>query len=171
MQIQIPHERAEQTRHLIQRIGREPFQKRSWAELGFFLVSSVLACAGAVALGVLGIAGLVLTVVFVGVLILAGGLRAARGLGRWQRTLAWRVLGEEIAEPEPFRARPGFFGWLRASLGDPAAWRAVGYFLARVPLTIFGVWFALSLWLEALFGIVSPLTGGNGPAKFGPAGR
>ena len=104
---------------------------------------------------------------FVGVVILAGGLRVARGLGRWQRALARRMLGEEISEPEPFSARPGFFGWLRASLGDRAAWRAVGYFVAKVPLTLFGVWFALSVWVEALFGIASPLTGDGGTARFG----
>jgi signal transduction histidine kinase len=171
VQIQIPEERTEQAKHLALRIGREPFERRSWAELGFFLLSSVLACAGVFAFAALGVAGLVLTVVFVGVLILAGGLRAARGLGRWQRALAWRVLGEDISEPEPFSARPGFFGWLRASLGDQAAWRAVGYFVAKVPLTIFGVWFALSIWVEALSGIASPLTGGAGPTRFGAFGR
>jgi signal transduction histidine kinase len=171
VQIRIPQERAEQTKHLFERIGREPFEKRSWAELGYFLASSALACAAVFVLGALGIAGLALTVVFVGVVILAGGLRAARGFGRWQRALAWRVLGEHIAEPEPFSARPGLFGWLRASLGDPAAWREAGYFVAKVPLTIFGVWFALSVWVEALFGIASPLTGGNGAARFSPFGR
>ena len=111
---------------------------------------------------------------FVGVVILAGGLRAARGLGRWQRALARRLLGEEISEPEPFSPRPGFFGWLRASLGDRAAWRAVGYFVAKVPLTVFGVWFALSVWVEAFLGIASPLTGATGTARFGrlrPAAR
>jgi signal transduction histidine kinase len=169
--IRIPPERAEEAHHLVYLIGTEPFRKRSWAELGFFLVSSVLACAAVFAFGALGLAGLALTVVFVGVLVLAGGLRAARGLGRWQRVLAWRVLGEDISEPEAFNARPGFFGWLRASLGDPAAWRAVGYFVAKVPLTIFGVWFALSIWVEALFGIASPLNGGIGAARFGAFGR
>jgi signal transduction histidine kinase len=119
----------------------------------------------------LGFVGLALTVVFVGILILAGGLRVARGLGRWQRTLTQRVLGEEIPEPEPFSARPGIFGWLRASFGDPAAWRAVGYFVAKVPLTIFGVWFALSVWVEALFGVASPLIGGTASTRFGAFGR
>jgi signal transduction histidine kinase len=113
----------------------------------------------------------VLSVVFFGVVILAGGLRAARGLGGWQRGLARRVLGEDVAEPEPFNARPGFFGWLRASLSDRTAWRAVAYFVAKVPLTLFGAWFALSVWFEALFGIASPLTGGNGTAGFGAFAR
>ena len=81
------------------------------------------------------------------------------------------MLGEEIAEPEPFSARPGLFGWLRASLGDRAAWRAVGYFVAKVPLTVFGVWFALSVWVEALLGIASPLFGGGAPTRFGAFGR
>ena len=171
VQIQIPPERAEQTKQLVHRIASEPFEKRSWAELVYFLASSVLCGAAAFALGALGFAGLVLSVVFVGVLILAGGLRAARGLGRWQRALAWRVLGEEIPEPDPFTPRPGFFGWLRASFGDRASWGALGYFVARVPLTIFGAWFALSVWLEALFGVFSPFTGITGLGGIGPFGR
>jgi signal transduction histidine kinase len=171
VQSRIPQPRAQQAKHLTERIATEPFHKRSWAELGYFLVSSALACAGAFAISAFGIAGLALTVVFVGIVILAVGLRAARRFGRWQRGLARRMLGEDIAEPEPVNARPGFFGWLRASLGDRAAWQAVAYFLAKIPLTIFGVWFALSVWVEALFGIASPLTGASGTARFGPFGR
>jgi len=171
MLIRIPHQRAEQAKRLAHLIGVEPFHKRSWAELGFFLASSALAGAAALALGALGIAGLALTVGFVGVVILSGGLRVARGFGRWQRALAGQLLREEISGPEPFSARPGFFGWLRACLGDRAGWRSVGYFVAKVPFTVFGVWFALSIWVEALFGIASPLTGGTGTARFGVFGR
>ena len=170
-QVRISDERAEQAGRLARVVLWEPFRKRTWAELGYFLVSSALACAGALALSGLGFAGLVLAIVFVGVLILAGGLRAARGLGRWQRALARRLLAEEIDDPEPFTARPGLFGWLRAALGDRVAWRAAGYVVAKVPLTIFGVWFALSVWLEALYGIASPFTGVGGPRGFGLLGR
>ncbi len=63
---------------------------------------------------------------------------------------------------------------MRASFGDRAAWRAVGYFVAKVPLTVFGVWFALSVWVEALLDIASPLTGGHGDGEvrsLRPAGR
>ncbi len=171
MQIRISDERNEQVRRLLRLVGREPFQKRSWAELGFFLTSSVLAYVAAVTMAAFGAAGLLLSVVLVGVAVLACGLRLARGFGRWQRTLAAVVLGEDIAEPEPFHPRPGLFGWLRGSLGDRTAWRAVGYFVAKVPLTIFGLWFAFGIWVEALFGIASPLTGHSGPARFGPFGE
>ena len=171
VQIRIPPEGAEQAKRLARLIAREPFLKRSWAELAYFLVGSAFAFAAAFALGAVGIAGLLLTVAFVGVAILAGGLRAARGFGRWQRGIARRVLGEDIAEPMPFTPRPGLFGWLGGSLSDRTAWRAVGYFVAKVPLTLFGVWFALSIWLEAIFGVASPFTGVHGTGRFGPFGR
>jgi signal transduction histidine kinase len=122
-------------------------------------------------LAVLGVTGLALTVVVVGIVILAAGLRAARGMGRWERALARRLLGEEIPEPEPFGVHLRLFGWWRASLGDRAAWRAVGYFAAKVPLTIFGAWFALSVWVEALVGVASPLTGRTATDNFGVFGR
>ncbi|MDE3086079.1 MAG: sensor domain-containing protein [Acidobacteriota bacterium] len=171
VRVRVPDEWADEARRLLRTVGRGPFQKRSWAELGYFLVSSALACAGAVAVLALGFVGFALTVGFVGVVVLAGGLRAARGLGRWHRALARRALGVEIDDPEPFTPRPGLIGWLRASLGDGTAWRSVGYLVAKVPLTVFGVWFALSIWLEALSGIASPLSGGTGVARFGPVAR
>ncbi|HVX21904.1 MAG TPA: sensor domain-containing protein [Acidimicrobiales bacterium] len=167
VQVRVPPERADQAKRVVRTVLREPFQGRSWAELGYFLASAALTYVAMVAVGALGAAGIVLSVVFVGVLLLACGLRAARGLGYWQRTLARRLLGEEIPDPEPFRPRPGFFGWLRSAFGDRAAWRSVAYVVAKVPLTVFGVWFALSVWLEALFGIVSPFTGGRGLGRFG----
>ncbi len=170
VQVRIPEERVEQARRLSRMVLREPFQRRSWAELGYFLVSSALAGVAVVVLGVVGLAGLVLTIVFVGILLLACDLRLARGLGRWQRTLAWRVLGEDITEPEPFTRRPGRLPWLRAALGDRTAWRSVLYFMAKVPLTLFGIWFALSVWIQAFLGIASPFIGG-GAVRFGVLGH
>ena len=169
--VRIPQDWSEQVQRFARLIVREPFHKRSWAELGFFLASSALTGAAVFALGVIGIIGVVLTVAFVGVVIVSGGLRAARGFGHGQRGLARRVLGEEISEPIAFNHRPGLFGWLRACLSDGAAWRAVGYFVAKVPLTVFGIWFALSVWVEALARIASPFIGYNGIGRFGAFGR
>ncbi len=171
VQIRIPEERAQQARRLSQVILREPFQKRSWAELGYFLAASALAVGAVLVLGAVGFVGLMLTIVLVGVFILAGGLRLARELGRWQRTLAWATLGEDIAEPPPFSPAPGALRWLRAALTDGAAWRSVLYFVTKIPLTLFGAWFALSLWIEAALGIASPLLGDGGTTRFGLIGH
>jgi signal transduction histidine kinase len=171
VQVRTSEDWTEPVKRYARLISREPFHKRCWRELAYFLASSALTAAGALALGALGTAGLALTVVLVGIAILAGGLRAARGFGTWQRALARSILGEEISDPQPFSSRPGIFGWLRASLGDRAGWKAMAYFVAKVPLTIFGVWFALSVWVEALSGIASPVTGGIGIGRFGLFGR
>jgi signal transduction histidine kinase len=166
VQIRIPEGGATRARQLGILIAREPFQRRAWAELAFFLTSTALVWVAAFLLAAIGAAGLALTVVFVGILILAGALRAARGFGRWQRGLSGVILQEEIPEPKPFTPRPGFFGWLRAALGDPAAWRAMLYFFARIPLSIFEIWFAFSIWFEALLSLLSPVYGGA-PRGFG----
>lgn len=171
LQTRIPPERVEQAKRLALMIGAEPFHRRSWAELGFFIASSALAVGAVAVLSLLGAVGLVLTVALVGVVILSGGLRAARALGRWQRAMAFRIIGEEIPEPEPFNRRRGFFGWLRGSFGDRAAWRAVAYFVAKMPLTLFGVWFAFGVWIEAIVDTTSPLTGSSGAFSFGVFGR
>jgi signal transduction histidine kinase len=42
----------------------------------------------------------------------------------------------------------------------------VGYFVAKVPLSFFGAWFALGIWSLAFLGIISPLTGNAGSARW-----
>ena len=110
VRVQIRQDWADHAWRLARLVCREPFRKRSWAELGFFLVSSALAGAAALILAAFGVTALLLSVVFVGIMILAGGLRAARGFGRWQRQLATRFLGENILAPEPFERPTGIVG-------------------------------------------------------------
>jgi signal transduction histidine kinase len=173
VQVGGPEARARHARHLAGRVAREPFQKRAWAELAYFLASSALALCFAVGIALVGAGGVLLSAVVVGVLVLAGGLRWARSLSRWQRALALYFLGDRIAGPEPLAHRPGFLGWLRATLGDRVAWRAIAYTLAKLPLTIFGAWFALSIWLEALLSLSLPLLGRarTFPRGFGVVGN
>jgi hypothetical protein len=78
VQIRISEEVGQQAKRFARLILGEPFQKRSWAELGYFLVSSALAGVTVAVLGAMTFSGLALTVAFVGVVILGGGLRAAR---------------------------------------------------------------------------------------------
>lgn len=86
----------------------------------------------------IGLAGLVLLVVFLGSIVLAGGLLGARRVGTWQVTLAAKLLGAGIARPGRFQAGPGLFGWLRSAFTDRAAWRSLAYTVAKIPLSIFG---------------------------------
>jgi signal transduction histidine kinase len=161
--------RIEQARGLGRTILREPFHRRTWSELAFFLVSGLVGCLGAVFVLVTMGLGVFLAVVFVGLLIIAGSLRGLRGIGAWHRALAGHFLDEHIPEPEPFRPRPGFFGWLGAAFRDWAGWRALGYTVVKIPLLIFGIWLALSVWIEAFLSVFYAVIGGHrGVSEFGP---
>ena len=167
----ITEEQVVKLKELAQRILHEPFTRRPWTELAFWMVSGVL---GAVSLAVIAttlIAGVWLIITFVGLIIIAFSLRMARGFGRWQRTLAHNFLGETVEEPNAFVRRPGFFGWLQSALRDRVAWRSVAYFAVKVPWTVLGAYVAFSLWWDAITGLLSPIFwhGNGGPAMWGLA--
>jgi signal transduction histidine kinase len=155
---------------------REPFQRRTWSELGYFLISGFVASIGIVFIAFTMAAGLFLAVVFVGLLLIAASLRATRQIGSWQRALANHFLDERIADPDPFRPPPGFFGWLQAALRDAAAWRALAYAVLKIPLFLFGIWFGLSVWIEAFLALTAAIGRTHagidrfGPITIGPAG-
>ncbi len=160
VQIRIPAERAEQAKRLARLIAREPFQKRSLGGAGVLPRQLRPGLCGGACLwlrsGSPGWCSRSCSSASLSWPAACGPPEAsAAGNGRW-RGGCWAR-----RSPNPSRSPPvpGLFGWLRASLGDRAAWRAVGYFVAKVPLTVFGVWFALSVWVEALSGIASPLIG------------
>ncbi|MGH9093008.1 MAG: sensor histidine kinase [Acidimicrobiales bacterium] len=167
--IALPDRWAVEARRLARAAWREPFQRRTWNELGFFLVSGFL---GFVGLGLVGAGmalGVLLFVTFVGAVVMAASLRAARGVGGLHRALARGLLGERIEEPAPFAARPGFLGWLQSAFRDRVAWRAAAYAVLKLPLVIAGGWFALSVWVDAVLCVAYPLwgAGGSQPKEFG----
>jgi signal transduction histidine kinase len=163
----ITDEQIARLRELMTLAVREPFTKRPWRELAFFIVSGGLAGAGLAFVGATMATGVVLAITFFGLAVLALSLRSARGIGRWHRDLVHNLLGETIPEPEAFTNRPGFFGWLQAALRDRVAWRAVGYLLLKVPWTILGVYVAFSLWWDAFTCLLTPFWRGGGPAAWG----
>lgn len=122
----------------LRRALTEPFRARTFAEVGWALLGLPL-----------GIAGLVFTVVtlsvssglivtFVGLPLLALTGLASRWIGVGIREFANRAIGADIAPAQPFRARPGVFGWLGSCLTDGTAWRARLYLLVKFPLGVAG---------------------------------
>jgi len=169
LSLAISEEHALRLKALAQQIIREPFTKRPWAELAFFLVSGGLAVVGLGFVGVTMVAGVVLAITFFGLALLALSIRSARGIGGWQRGLARAMLDETVEDPEPFVGRHGFLGWLQASLRDRVGWRAVAYLAIKVPWTILGVFVAVSLWWDAFACLTGPVfsRGGGGLAVWG----
>ena len=80
-----------------------PVSRRAWTEILYVLVGVPLAVAGfffAVAGPAFGVA---LSLTFIGLPLIGLSVLGARGFGIVQRGLARRVLGIEVAAPEPFR--------------------------------------------------------------------
>jgi len=148
-------------------ILRTPFTKRTWAELWFLVVGTVVAFVALAFLGVTMGLGVVLAITFFGLAIMGLSLRGARGVGRIQRALARGILGEHIEDPDPFAPRPGFLGWLQSALRDRTAWRAVAYVVVKVPLAFIGILTAISVWFDAFTCLTYPFSGSYQPAEFG----
>ena len=167
----LTEEQADRARALARRILHEPFTKRVWSELAFFLLSSALAGVGLLFVSATMVTGLILAITFFGLAVLALSLRSARGIGGLERGLVRSMLGEVVEDPQPFAGRPGFLGWLQSCLRDRVGWRAVGYLALKVPWSLLGVFVAISLWWDAFAGLTHPLFGrnGGGLGVWGPA--
>jgi signal transduction histidine kinase len=167
--IAVPDARVEQARRCSQAVLMAPFQRRTWNELLYFCLAGLLAGWAISFIGVTLVTGSALFVTFVGAIILGCSVRGARGFGALYRSLAENLLDEHIEEPAAFSPRPGFFGWLQAALRDRTGWRTIAYMLVRIPLAIIGIWFALSVWIDAFVSLGYPLWGRStgGPANFG----
>ncbi len=165
----VPEARVHQLRGVGQAIWRAPFSTETWRELLFFLVAGLLEVVALAFIGVTMVAGVALVVTFVGLFIIGASVRGARGIGSWHRGVARSLLGEEIEEPEPFASRPGVFGWLQSALRDRIGWRTIAYTIVKVPVVVFGAWFALGTWFSVFSFLTYPLWGNGNtvPSEFG----
>ncbi|MGD0592372.1 MAG: sensor domain-containing protein [Acidimicrobiales bacterium] len=167
MVIVIPEELQARIRQIARTILHAPFEKRTWSELAFLVLGSVLAGLGILLVGVTMLTGVVFAITFVGLAVIGLSLRCARGIGGIERRMARGLLDEHIEDPDPFTPRPGFLGWLQTALRDRTAWRALAYVVVKVPLAIFGVLTAFSVWFDAFTCLTYPLQRGNSPREFG----
>jgi len=168
MSLAITQEQAVIARAVVRRILREPFTKRPWSELAFYFVSGGLAVVALAFVGLTMATGVFFAITFFGLGILALSIRSARGFGGWTRGLARSMLGEAVDDPEPFTNRPGFLGWLQSALRDRVGWRAVGYFVLKVPWSVLAGVVGFAFWWDALACIAHPfLNSGGSVATFG----
>ena len=109
---------------------------RPWRELAY-LVAGVVTGLPTFVLALAGIVVAAASVLTVGLPLLVGVLALARLTPRYFRGPARRLLGWDWGDPPPLPGR-GRWGRVRALLGDPTAWRALAYCLARWPLMVAG---------------------------------
>ncbi|WOX11774.1 sensor histidine kinase [Streptomyces sp. N50] len=160
----------ERRRHRLPAALRAPFEARSWREFGYVLLSlpiSILLFTYAVTMVSLG-AGLLIT--FLGVPVLAGALAGCRGFGALERARARRLLGLDVAAPEPLRMKKnGPLAWMGAVLKSGTSWRHLLYAVLHFPWAVFSFVVALNFWAYGwalltypLWFWVFPMYGGQG---------
>ncbi|MFJ1650495.1 sensor histidine kinase [Streptomyces sp. NPDC088337] len=134
-------------RHLLPAGLRAPFEARSWREFGYVLLNlpiGIMLFTYAVTMVSLG-AGLLVT--FLGVPVLAATLAGCRLFGVLERARARRLLGLEVAEPQPLRAaKPGVLAWTGALLKSGGSWRALLYAILHFPWAVFSFTVSLVFW-------------------------
>jgi signal transduction histidine kinase len=167
MVIVVSDELEAKVREMARTVWSTPFTKQTRSELLYFVAGTAIAGAGLAFVAITMAAGVVLAITFIGLAVVGLSIRGARGIGGIHRGLARRILGEEIQDPNPFSSRPGFLGWIQSVLRDRTGWRAMAYVVIKVPLSIAGVYFAVSIWWDALACLTYPFTGAFQPPVFG----
>jgi signal transduction histidine kinase len=83
--------------------------------------------------------------------------RIARQLGRAQRALARRLLGQQIEAPPPMRRAGGPVAWLAATVRDGPGWRALAFLVINAPLAVLCGYAAAVWWGAGLANVTYPL--------------
>ncbi len=117
---------------------RAPVSARTRREVGYQVRALLLAPVGLLVV-VLLLLGVVLSLTFLGLPVVALALTCARGLGRVHRRLARRLLGVPVPDPAPRPRGRGPVDGLLRTLSDPAGWGAIGFLLVQAPLAVLGL--------------------------------
>ncbi len=122
---------------------REPLTRRGRRQVEYAVLGMLLAIPGFVFIVVALTIGFGLSLSFAGMLLglplLILSLLAARWLGAVHRRVANRLLSLQVTPPPPVHPQPGALGRARATLTDPVGWRASGYLLLKLPLSVLAV--------------------------------
>jgi signal transduction histidine kinase len=122
---------------------------RLGGSLAYMLVSVPLGFL-ALPLAVASVAGVVLTIVWVGIPIMIAVAACWRALARTERRWVGVTLGVDIEVP--YRSLPAGSAlrrW-RAKVRDPATWRDIGYLMLRVPFSAAETALVVVLWVSSL---------------------
>ena len=146
-------------------ILRAPVAAETWRAYLYLLVGAPLAAAAFLALATATWTAVILSVVLIGIPLLALIVLAARGYAAVPRALARTVLGEDVGTPRRrTRTGRGPWAWLRSSFGDVDGWRAIAYIVVSFPVTVVGAYVTLVATAMAVVAATYPIWW----AAFGP---
>ena len=130
--------------------GRGAVRSRAAKETLYLLLDLPVGVAGfTAAVTALSVAA-GLSITLVGIPLLAASLMLARSAGRAERARARALLGVELAAPDPIRHEDALLARIVAPIRDAAAWRAMAYWVLKLPAGIATFTVAVTWWATAL---------------------
>lgn len=136
---------------------REPFRRRSLAELLYALIGLPLAVPGFIYAVATPVLSLALLITLMGFPLLVATVRGARGLGAVYRGVAWRILGLRVESPAPPHSEPGVLGWVKSGLRDTSGWRSLAYLAIKLPVASLTFVVSVVFWAYGLAFTTYPL--------------
>jgi signal transduction histidine kinase len=137
-----------------------PFTRRSWRELLYALVSFPLGVFGFAFVMATLFFGTFLSIILVGLVVLASSTLGVRQLGALNRYLVRRFLDEDVLPPPLFQPRPGLVGWVRSGVTDRPSWRARAYLVLKLPLALASFIAVIALRIGSLWFLLAPVQWG-----------
>ena len=138
------------------------FYARAWRlvprELGFLLLGLPIATVGfGVTIGLFSAGAGTLVTLFIGVILLIAALYVSRGLGTLELVRLEWAGRPAIERPEwqDARARTGFFGWLRAVLGNGHYWLYLLHTMLIDFIVTVATWTITVVWVSTGLGGIS----------------
>ena len=129
-----------------------PFRPRTWGSVAYLWLGFPLGLVYFIGLVVGFSAGIPLTIVWIGLVVLFATLALAWAAEGFERQLAIHLLGAKVparlaAAPDPAKR----FGHLRAVGGSPALWKGLAFLFLKFPLGLAG-------WVFSLVALIVPLS-------------
>ena len=135
-----------------------PFEIRTYANLLYLALAFPLGLAYFIFLTVGLPLGLGLTLIWIGLPILALVFAGSWGLAALERQMAIGLLGAEIppmSPPEGLQGK-GFWGGIQAFLSNPVTWKGMAYLLLKLPLGMVSFTLAVTLLSLSLAFLLVP---------------
>ncbi|GAB2522203.1 sensor histidine kinase [Nocardia heshunensis] len=134
-----------------------PFRARTWKEFAYLIIVFVLGCLATAYLFLAFGGSLYVSLLVIGVPVLAAVILGGRVWGRIYRVLGVVLLDTPLPEPPPFTFGPGPIGWLRSAFTDRTSWRALLFLLCQFVLGVVVGYFVLIVVLVTGFVAISPI--------------
>ncbi|MEC3920485.1 sensor histidine kinase [Nocardia sp. CDC160] len=134
-----------------------PFRARTWKEFAYLITVFVLGCLATAYLFLLVGGSLYLSLVLIGIPVLAVVLLGGRVWGKVYRGLAAVLLDTPLPEPPPFTFAPGPIRWLRAAFTDRVSWRAMLFLLLECVLGMMVGYVVLTVMAMIGYTAISPI--------------